>query len=181
KCVPAGRRYRKGSGELRPSRRALGALGASRPTPRACPPMALMKEPPFEVPWPPGHGHTYTVQDGDDWGSVALRDGWSAWELIHFNFGIDGKTDKDLESRYVNWCLQRYVGCVDETMPDRKNYRFSSAAKPGVIYTKTKLKGEDFEDHLPFRVHRAFWPILQEGDWDCWATMAAIMMSYRNG
>jgi Papain-like cysteine protease AvrRpt2 len=141
--------------------------------------MALIMQPPNPK-WPPGHGHKYSVSDGDNWVDLARKDGWpDPWGLIQFNFGLDG-SDRQLHSMYVNWYLKYHVGCVLET-DDHKNYRFSDDAFPGIIYTKHKLSGGEVGDHLPFWVPRTVPVISQTGAWDCWWTVAAIMFSWRYG
>lgn len=157
--------------------------------------MALVEKPFPLAKWPPPDGYKYKVKTGDNWVSIARRDGWpDPWGLIEFNFGLNGKTDRQRDSMYVNWYLKHYVGCVAQT-EDFKNYRFSDDCdadliktvpkEPGVIYTKHRLQsGDDIGDHLPFWVRRKNQlPTLKQAPngWDCWATVAAIMMSYRYG
>jgi len=88
----------------------------------------IIKEPKIPVDFPPANYlRAYQVRDGDNWWTLqklfGLRDPWS---LIRYNF----RTDDPAE---VNWYLQEYVGCVLKTA-DGKNYRFSTAAKPGLLY-----------------------------------------------
>jgi hypothetical protein len=68
----------------------------------------------------------HRVKDGENWYSVANDAGMDVWDLIDFNF-------KTRDPAEVNWYLRNNVGCVLHT-PDGKNYRFSSAAAPGIIY-----------------------------------------------
>jgi hypothetical protein len=107
--------------------------------------MALMREP-IRKPtmtsdgrWGPNDGSTkqkayfYFVKDGDHWGSVAAKDGWSDVKaFIRFNMGTDDPYE-------VNWYLKHYVGCKLQT-EDKNNFRFSSAAAPGYIFTRNNLQ-----------------------------------------
>src|SRR6185295_11005017 len=78
-------------------------------------------------PWYP-----YRVRDGDSWVSLAAADEWTnVWDLITANF------DTHIPEE-VNWYLREYVGC-DVITTDQSNYRFSSSAKPGFIWTRTPL------------------------------------------
>jgi len=79
-----------------------------------------------------GHWYQTRVIDGDSWLSLAALDGWAdVWDLIEANFQT---RDPDV----VNWYLKEYVGCVDMTA-DHNNYRFTNKARPGVIYTQTRI------------------------------------------
>ena len=107
--------------------------------------MALIREP-IKKPtttsdgrWGPNDGSDkkkaffYFVKDGDNWGTVAQADGWSdAKAFVRYNFG----TDDPLE---VNWYLKNFVGCKLQTT-DKNNYRFSSDAAPGYIFTRKNLQ-----------------------------------------
>jgi hypothetical protein len=90
--------------------------------------MPIEKRPANPIPkgtQPPlSKGHR--VKDGENWNSVAKDAGMDVWNLIEFNF-------KTRDPAEVNWYLRNNVGCVLHTA-DGKNYRFSSAATPGVIY-----------------------------------------------
>ena len=69
----------------------------------------------------------YRVADGDYWEKVANALRYTnAWDLIEFNF-------QTRDPREVNYYLRENVGCVLPT-DDQKNWRFSTAATPGVIY-----------------------------------------------
>jgi hypothetical protein len=88
----------------------------------------VIKKPKHPVPFPPAsHLRAYQVRDGDNWWTLqkqfGLRDPWS---LIQYNFGTHDPAE-------VNWYLREYVGCTLMTA-DQKNYRFSRAAKPGLLY-----------------------------------------------
>jgi hypothetical protein len=81
---------------------------------------------------PPG-SFFYRVKDGEHWGSVAQRDGWSnPWDFIKYNF--PDVTDP----REVNWFLKNYVGC--NVKKDGKNYSFSNSAKYGFVFTRHNLQ-----------------------------------------
>lgn len=84
--------------------------------------------------WGPKEAFFYKVKDGEHWGSVAQLDGWGAdvKGFIRYNFGTDNPYE-------VNWFLKNYVGCTLQT-EDKKNYRFSSKAKPGYIFTRKELQ-----------------------------------------
>ncbi|QDT55991.1 hypothetical protein Pan44_40400 [Caulifigura coniformis] len=88
----------------------------------------------------PSGSHLYYVKDGDNWGSVATRDGWAnAKDFVEFNFQT-----RDPEE--VNWYLQNFVGCT--VSKDGKNYSFSSSdavrmtdgsSQRGHIFTKNDI------------------------------------------
>ena len=81
----------------------------------------------------PAGSFYYRVKDGENWGSVAKRDGWSnAWDFIKYNF--PDVTDP----REVNWFLKNYVGC--NVKNDGKNYSFSNSAKYGFVFTRQNLQ-----------------------------------------
>jgi hypothetical protein len=88
----------------------------------------VVKKPKVPVAFPPAnHLRAYQVRDGDNWWTLQKQFGLKdPWSLIRYNF----RTDDPAE---VNWYLREYVGCV-LTTPDGKNYRFSSTAKPGLLY-----------------------------------------------
>ncbi len=88
----------------------------------------IVKKPSQPVAFPPAdHLRAYRVRQGDNWWSLQrqfnLRD---PWDLIRYNFATRDPAE-------VNWYLREYVGCT-KTTSDGKNYCFSDAAKPGLIY-----------------------------------------------
>lgn len=80
----------------------------------------------------PAQGMPYRVKDNDSWRSIAEKNGLDEWQLVRFNYP-NLPADKQSAARQVNWYLQEYVGCRLLTA-DRKNYRFSVGATPGIIY-----------------------------------------------
>jgi hypothetical protein len=91
--------------------------------------MALMEKPTSEITlWPPlKYKVAHRVTSVDNWWKVAERYGIAdPWTLIYFNFATDNPL-------YVNYYLYKLVGCRTETQ-DHKNFRFSSADTPGMIY-----------------------------------------------
>ena len=75
----------------------------------------------------PRHGsRTYRVQNDDTLESVAQQFGVSYKQLVMHNFGTTDPGE-------INWYLREYVGC-DLPTHDRKNWRFSDTAEPGIIY-----------------------------------------------
>lgn len=74
---------------------------------------------------PPG-GIRHKVGNEDSWSSLAKKLGIDVGYLIEFNF-------KTRDPDEVNWYLRRNVGCKKQTA-DGKNWMFSAAASPGVIY-----------------------------------------------
>jgi hypothetical protein len=79
---------------------------------------------------PPGTT-AYKVNTGDSWYSLADRPevkaaGLTANDLCYLNF----KTRKPAQ---INWYLNKKVGCT-HTTKDGKNYCFSAADNPGVVY-----------------------------------------------
>ena len=95
--------------------------------------MPLEKRPPRLAPKgpPPGSRVPYhKVSDNETFDSLALKYGTTAKAIIQHNFGT-------LDPAEINWYLREYVGCSLATH-DRKNWRFSSTAAPGVIYIPDK-------------------------------------------
>jgi hypothetical protein len=84
-------------------------------------------------PLPSGYRPTgsqpYKVKDSDTWWTLSVKSGVDPWWLIQYNF-------ETRDPGEVNWYLMNRVGCVNKT-PNGKNFRFSSAAKPGIIYLPT--------------------------------------------
>ena len=93
--------------------------------------MPIESEPRGRLPAHSG-GIPYRVQDGDDWNSVARKFRVNVQTLIMFNFGT-------LNTNEVNWYLRRSVGCV---VPSQSgfNWKFSSRAKPGIIYIPPHIR-----------------------------------------
>lgn len=90
--------------------------------------MPIEKKPQIPIPKnqiPPDF-RPYQVKDGEGWRKLAKFHGMEVWELIYQNF----KTRNPAE---INWYLREYVGCTKKTT-DKKNWMFSSDAKPGIIY-----------------------------------------------
>lgn len=75
-------------------------------------------------------GKMHKVRDNETWESVAQQYRVPVLDLIEYNFATRDPAE-------INWYLREYVGCRLETR-DGKNYRFSSAANPGVIYIPAK-------------------------------------------
>lgn len=91
--------------------------------------MAIEKMPTTLAPRKPQHAAWYKVhkvKDGENWWSLAKEHHLDVWQLIYFNFRTHDPDE-------VNWYLRHYVGCTLQT-PDKKNFRFSSNADPGLIY-----------------------------------------------
>lgn len=75
----------------------------------------------------PFAGLPHRVRTGENWGTLAKYYGYaSAADLIQYNFGTTVPQE-------VNWYLREHVGCNVAT-PDKKNWRFTDSASPGVIY-----------------------------------------------
>jgi hypothetical protein len=76
---------------------------------------------------PEGYVAAHRVKTGENWWTLQTKyKRANVWDLILFNFDTSDPDE-------VNWFLANKVGC-QLTTPDRKNYRFSSAASPGLIY-----------------------------------------------
>jgi hypothetical protein len=96
--------------------------------------MPIVREPkplPSELNFVPGESAPYRVATGDGWYALAERpdvksSGMTANDLCYFNF----KTRSPSE---INWYLYHKVGCRMSTR-DGKNYMFSAADQPGIIY-----------------------------------------------
>jgi hypothetical protein len=74
----------------------------------------------------PEKSKPHKVKDKESWTSIALSLGLNPSDLIYFNF----RTRNPME---VNWYLKNRVGCKTLTK-NKKNFMFSSADKPGIIY-----------------------------------------------
>jgi hypothetical protein len=80
---------------------------------------------------PRGYVRPHKVQTGENWWTLAEKyRRKDPWDLIRFNFGTSNPDE-------VNWYLANKVGCT-LTTDDRKNFRFSSNASPGLIYIPRK-------------------------------------------
>lgn len=90
--------------------------------------MAIVKAPKKPLPrnYRPKDSKPWKVSDGDSWWSLARMLGIDVWDLIRFNFQTSDPAE-------VNWYLQRNVGCRKHAQ-DGKNYSFSSADSPGIVY-----------------------------------------------
>jgi hypothetical protein len=89
--------------------------------------MPLTKKPNTVATPPADYASAHRVVDGDNWWTLRDRYGLKdVWDIIAYNFNT-------YDPKEVNWYLANKVGCV-LTTADGKNYRFSSAASPGVIY-----------------------------------------------
>lgn len=96
--------------------------------------MPIVSEPrplPSPLDYVPTNSISYLVTSGDSWDSLARRPdmqdaGVSSYDLCYYNF----KTRKPAE---INWYLYHKVGCRKVTR-DHKNYMFSLADDPGVVY-----------------------------------------------
>lgn len=77
----------------------------------------------------PSGGHRLFVGDNPryNWQSLAALDGWTARELIYFNFRTN-------DPKEINWYLYHFAGC--RYSPDgRRNLSFHYA-RPGIIFTR---------------------------------------------
>jgi len=94
--------------------------------------MPIERRPNYPLPpnyVPPG-GVPYRVKTDDDLQSVARSNGITTEDLVIYNF-------KTLNPPEINWYLRRHVGCIRATH-DRKNWMFTSDARPGIIYLPPK-------------------------------------------
>lgn len=91
----------------------------------------ITKKPNQVTPYPPSkYRIAHKVQTGQNWWTLQKQYNLpDVWDLIRFNFGTNQPAE-------INWCLKHLVGCTLMTA-DKKNYRFSSAATPGIIYVPT--------------------------------------------
>jgi hypothetical protein len=130
--------------------------------------MTIEKTPRNPVPqnFRPKNGMAYRVRDGDSWSSVAGRAGVDVWNLIEFNFRTRNPDE-------VNWYLRRNVGCR-RTTRDGKNYVFSSDASPGIVYLPQPGPRINYTVPGPFNI------IAQPSPMTCWATVGAMMLSWRD-
>lgn len=94
--------------------------------------MPIEKKPTHPLPprYRPADGTAYQVKTGDSLQTVARGYGISEEDLENYNF-------KTVNPAEINWYLRRNVGCVQATH-DQKNWMFTSAARPGIIYLPPK-------------------------------------------
>jgi hypothetical protein len=115
----------------------------------------------------PRGGTPYRVKNGDTWVSLAADVHIDVWNLIDYNFHTRNPDE-------VNWYLRRNVGCR-KTSPDGKNYTFSSDAVPGIVYLPPP-----FGAPVNYTVPGVFDIIAQPSSMACWATVATMMLSWRD-
>ncbi len=92
--------------------------------------MPFEKPPTNPLPKGPRSGRPHRVADNESLESVADKYGVPVKTLLLHNFGT-------LHPMEINWYLHHQVGCNLPTH-DRKNWRFSRAANPGIIYIPDK-------------------------------------------
>jgi hypothetical protein len=94
--------------------------------------MPIEKRPkhPLAPNYVPAGGIAYQVKTNDDLQSVARAHGISGDDLVIYNF-------KTVSPAEINWYLRNKVGCIRATH-DRKNWMFTSDARPGIIYLPPK-------------------------------------------
>jgi NleD-like pathogen effector protein (putative zinc metallopeptidase) len=104
----------------------------------------MIKEPkkPLPAGYRPTGGIARKVVEGDSWLRLAASAGVDPWWLIQYNFETRDPAE-------VNWYLKNRVGC-DKVTADKKNFRFSASASPGMIYLPSpqivrSLKNQDFK------------------------------------
>lgn len=68
----------------------------------------------------------HRVKTGETLASIAEKNGLTWRDVARFNFGTDVPAD-------VNRCLHEFTGCTKRTA-DGKNYVFTDADEPGIIY-----------------------------------------------
>ena len=73
----------------------------------------------------------HKVSDHESFETLAVKYAVTAKEIMLHNFGT-------LYLAEVNWYLREYVGCNVPTQ-DKKNWRFSGTAAPGIIYISEKV------------------------------------------
>lgn len=96
--------------------------------------MPLETQPVHPLPKGPRPGSRtppYRVTDDETLESVAKKFGVSVHHLVTHNFGTTNE-------REINWYLRNRVGCTLATR-DGRNWRFSRAANPGLIYIPIKV------------------------------------------
>ncbi len=123
-----------------------------------------IKEPKKPVPagYRPTGGEPHRVTDRDDWWKLAATRGVDPWWLIQYNF-------ETRDAGEVNWYLQNRVGC-QKTTQDGKNFVFSAAADPGIIY----LPSPQLARTLKSMAYGRF-GIVIEGDQDYQAQVRATL------
>jgi hypothetical protein len=131
--------------------------------------MPIEKLPPAPVAqnFRPIGGTPHRVHDGESWVSLASRLHIDAWNLIEYNFHTRNPDE-------VNWYLRRNVGCR-KASPDGRNYVFSSQDRPGFVYLPSP-----FTAPVRYTVPGVFNIIAQPSTMSCWATVGAMMLSWRD-
>ena len=129
--------------------------------------MPVEKEPVHKVSRthvPPG-SIPYRVKDGDTWISIAQAHALDPWDLIEANFATR-------DAGEVNWYLRDYVGCKVAT-PDKKNWKFSSSATPGVIHIPRGTPGL-------YYVVPNMKLIAQDRTMSCWFASGQMLIEWRS-
>ncbi|HEV8263949.1 MAG TPA: papain-like cysteine protease family protein [Gemmatimonadales bacterium] len=128
--------------------------------------MPIEKEPVHKVAKthvPPG-STPYRVKDGDTWISIAQKHALDPWDLIEANFATRNAAE-------VNWYLRAYVGCKVAT-PDKKNWKFSSTATPGIIHIPRSTPGL-------YYVVPNMTLIPQDRTMSCWFASGQMLIQWR--
>jgi hypothetical protein len=114
-----------------------------------------IKTPANRSPKVPADSEPYKVRDGDGWISIAQAKGIDTWTLIRFNYPTLPSSNSQAALE-VNWYLQNYVGCRKLTA-DNKNFVFSSADAPGLIYLPKKQEEPKPDKKTPAQIVLNLW------------------------
>ncbi len=87
---------------------------------------------PLPQTYQPAGSTPYKVCDHDSWFNLAKARQVDPWWLIQYNFETRNPSE-------VNWYLQNRTGCKKTTV-DGRNFRFSSADSPGIIFLPLNLE-----------------------------------------
>jgi hypothetical protein len=74
---------------------------------------------------------SHKIRDGESWDTLASAYNTTPHKLMYANF-------RTLVPAEINWYLRNYVGCQQQSA-DGRNWIFSSAARPGVIYVPVDM------------------------------------------
>jgi hypothetical protein len=120
----------------------------------------LTKTPKNALPsWPPlWPDKAHRVEDGDNWWKLAAMYGrQDPWDIIQFNFNT--KVPEE-----VNYYLAKLVGCTKSN--DGKNYSFSSADAPGLVYIPPRSWRPEYGPYEKTNWKSCFEGALYEGGLD---------------
>lgn len=125
--------------------------------------------------FPPVNGIQYKVQDGDSLAGIAADGGIPPDTLLHYCFGTT-------DPREVNWYLRNRVGCKIYS-PGVKNFSFSTAADPGLIwlpaYVYRRIRSKRKPAAHTYRVPGIIPRYWQKSSNVCWGAAVANIYDWK--